>query len=1175
MLEIGRSVTGAIFRLWLQNSEVAREAISDVDQLIGRFARSGKEQRALHRELERISEQIAERLEPFFEVEFGGLPENEKIAAGHEVCATLDRTPISDALLFATDLDPRALDAEIRSARPRAAEEAHLSEAGTAFYDLLLREISNYIVEIRLKLPDFGSEAARVLLQRETELIGLVRTVLDRLPAQEGGLGGGETAAFEAQYRRDVARKLDQLELFGVTTFESRSRYSLSVAYLTLSASARLDKLAPGSGPAKPLVGDEREEEDRASIPVDEALGRCPRVLIRGEAGSGKTTLLQWLAINAARSSFEGALREWNESVPFFLKLREFVDAGLPSIADFTAGINRHISPPEGWAVDRLRDGTALVLVDGIDELPEDRRDAAHEWLVDLVSAYPDAHYVVTSRPPAVGEDWLAADGFESVVLEPMGLPAIAAFVDHWHEAVATSLSDPEEAQELAVLAGNLTETVRETRSIRNLASSPLLCAMLCALNRDRRAQIPSDRIELYRIALEMLLERRDVERKVRGDIADLGLREKEILLRVFALWLLNNRKSDAVIDDLEALIEDRLEGMPRVDASPQEVTKNLLLRSGLLRQPIEGRVDFIHRTFQEYLAAKEAVETRSEGMLLDHAHLDQWQEVVVLAAGLANLSMREDLIAGLIKRGNRERRDRHRLHLLAVGCLETSAELSPTLKKRVDGLLERLIPPRSLTEAKSIASAGDLATPLLGNYASDSKAAEAAACVRALSLIGGESALVQLEKFGPDRRVTVARELLRGWQEFPTEEYARRVLASSRLDYGQVNVSAPDQLAGVAAMANAMMLRCDGTAGGAPTSEWPWEALAGHPVLREIVLARMPRMEEIPSLKEIPKLSTLWLLFSRDLTSFRADRLPEIEHLSIIDSPRLTDAAGLGELERLNTLRLHGAEGLLSLPRFPSALERVFLSEIGVSDLASLKGCDSLDVLSLYECPSLVDIDALSDLPSLEVLVVEEAPEIADLSPIGTVRGLEVLALREAGELTDGSAIGRCVELVQLSIEDCASLTDAAWLEPLAELEVLSLVGCKELGEFPRIELPKLKKLFLSGCERVSDLDWLAGLPALEELHIGDCAEITDLSPLAEVRGLRRLAILNCEGITDASVLEGLPDLDWLDARGCSPDLELEMLEEEGGVLVRTGPPAKFFEGPNIAFEWGWAAPW
>jgi hypothetical protein len=52
------------------------------------------------------------------------------------------------------------------------------------------------------------------------------------------------------------------------------------------------------------------------------------------------------------------------------------------------------------------------------------------------------------------------------------------------------------------------------------------------------------------------------------------------------------------------ARIADKITGMPQVTASAEEVYSLLLHRSGLIREPAEGRVDFVHRTFQEYLTA-------------------------------------------------------------------------------------------------------------------------------------------------------------------------------------------------------------------------------------------------------------------------------------------------------------------------------------------------------------------------------------------------------------------------------------------------------------------------------------------------------------------------------------------------------------------------------------------
>ena len=54
------------------------------------------------------------------------------------------------------------------------------------------------------------------------------------------------------------------------------------------------------------------------------------RLVVEGQAGSGKTTLFQWLAVRAAREDFEAPLEGWNDSIPFFIRLREYAESTFP-----------------------------------------------------------------------------------------------------------------------------------------------------------------------------------------------------------------------------------------------------------------------------------------------------------------------------------------------------------------------------------------------------------------------------------------------------------------------------------------------------------------------------------------------------------------------------------------------------------------------------------------------------------------------------------------------------------------------------------------------------------------------------------------------------------------------------------------------------------------------------
>ena len=683
------------------------------------------------------------------------------------VADAIERANISSQLLLSQDLDPLRLEDHVRAGG--IPDRALLIPAAGVLFDHLLREACNYAVEIAVTLPPFTSQAARESLRRESEIIDLIYTVLSKLPdpAPAGREDTDGDLQFETQYRRTLARRLDYLELFGLDVSPLSKRYALSVAYITLSAS-----------------GPEADDEGEAAyLRVNEALAGSPRMLVRGDAGSGKTTLLQWLAVTSARKSFEGSLVDWNDNVPFFIQLRHYAGQTLPRPEEFVAATApaKAGRMPEGWVHRKLDSGRALVLIDGVDELSDEDRQRARDWIFDLTAAFENVRYVVTSRPSAP-EDWLTAVDFRHCALQPMTLSDVDSFVNHWHDAIRSALPDAADQVHLDQMSAGLMAILRARPSVRNLATNPLLCAMICALHRERNEQLPEDRMELYRVALELLLERRDVERRVLADDVRLTLKEKQIFLRDIAYWLVLNNYVDADQAAVVERITQKLPSMQRIHYDASTVFRYLLERSGLLRVPTVGRVDFVHRTFQEYLAAEEAVEQDHIGLLIGNAQQDQWREVIILAAGHASLRQREALLKGVLDRGDAEPDHRHRLHLLACACLETSPELPPELTTDVQNALSRLVPPRNMTEAQAVASAGQLAVPLLGGFRAE-RARVTAACVRALALVGGDDALDILSTYGDDPRSTVWQELVRTWSSlwFDPIQFSSRVLANSR----------------------------------------------------------------------------------------------------------------------------------------------------------------------------------------------------------------------------------------------------------------------------------------------------------------------------------------------------------------------------------------------------------
>ncbi|MDZ7359611.1 MAG: DUF1566 domain-containing protein [candidate division KSB1 bacterium] len=639
------------------------------------------------------------------------------------------------------------------------------------------------------------------MLQRENEIHGVAKAILKevreiREKSREANLEAN-FARFETEYRLAVARKLDQVELFGVDVSTPSRRHQLSVAYISLSASGKLPsrRIPPSAIPdAKSDISrmvetgtDQQVDagEERISKTVDDVLAGADRLMIRGLAGSGKTTLVKWVAVQCAAQKLKNGLADLNHRIPFVIFLRQCVNSGLPAPENFV----RHLVPliadkmPGGWVHQILESGRAVVMIDGVDEVPQLERHTVYQWIKELGDTYEKAKFLVTTRPTAVNEGWLAREGFAEFELEPMDLTNIYKFLEHWHLAVREELQSDQEKSEIDGLESSLREFIKQNRPIRNLATNPLLCATICALHRDRKKQIPAERLRLYDACCEMLLERRGKEQQLSVDLQyapTLSYSQKLVLLQDLAYYMIRNEASVVSFEEAEGRFAKKIMNFGKDEAkfTAAEIREFLVERSGLLRVPIETKIDFVHRTFQEFLGAKAAVDENDLGLLIKNATNDQWREVIILAVGHAPRQIRKELISKLLERGDREQAHRHQLHFLAVACLETAIDVDAALREQVNQRVAKLIPPKNFDEAKAIALTGDLAAPLLV-YKENLDEEAAVACVQALKLINSDTARGILRSYGNDSRRAVVRAIAK--DALDDELFRREVLFAIR----------------------------------------------------------------------------------------------------------------------------------------------------------------------------------------------------------------------------------------------------------------------------------------------------------------------------------------------------------------------------------------------------------
>lgn len=736
------------------------------DRVAGRM-----EQRQAVRLFDNCADLIANRLLSALTVELSNVPENEREAAVLAVTEVLRAARVDTGTLMSKDLDPHELERHLAPSADAVLQRAALSSDGDYVFWFVLRESCAYLVQAVGVLPDFTVTGFAELLHRQTQITERLRIVLDRLPRRRA------VEDFEADYLRQVATLQDRMEIFGAQLEGPARSYPLSIAYLTLSSAA--------------WDGWKKRSARPAIRRVDDVLCGQQRLMIVGEAGSGKTTLLRWLAVRSASATFPPALEKWNRLIPFTITLRRFVDAQLPPPEDFLNEIAAPLAgelPDQAWVHTVLREGRGLVLIDGIDELPERQRPEARRWLEQLVVAFPEATWVISSRPEAMDDQWESftqttlsspAGRFVVAQLQPMSPTHVRAFVHLWHAAIREVLTDPAEQKALLGYETAVVNALAADRHLRRLAVNPLLCALLCALNRKFRTNLPHSRMAIYSAALDMLLEGRDRERNVADDLS-LTMAQRTYLVQGLALWLIRNGRSDATLqeaaDCFAATLRSLATGYGPQDA--ERLLRRLLERSGLIREPVAGRVDFVHRTFQEYLAAKAIVEDNGVGELIRNAHDDQWREVIVLAAGHAQPHQCEELLRGLLDARDP---DDVRTRLLPIACLQTVERLGEGLRREIEESARDVVPPRTQTVAEILAAAGDFVLDLLPP---PTDLQEAEATLQTAQLIGGDDALAVISRLAENPAwENLRNQFLSGWPTFPVDAYAERVLSHLSFD--------------------------------------------------------------------------------------------------------------------------------------------------------------------------------------------------------------------------------------------------------------------------------------------------------------------------------------------------------------------------------------------------------
>jgi formylglycine-generating enzyme required for sulfatase activity len=496
------------------------------------------------------------------------------------------------------------------------------------------------------------------------------------------GLGPDEGILWQAY----LGRLIEQTEIVPLSVVDrevadSREDLRLKLpsvytALLTLSA-----RFEPGKD-REPR----REEEARSS--ALEQVDRHRKLVLLGDPGSGKSTFVSFLALclagerlgraDANLSLLTAPLPQddgkekpqpWSRGrlLPVRVVLRDFAAKGLlgepgePATArwlwKFLQGELEEAGHAEFFpALKReILAGRALVLLDGLDEVPEtdDRRRQIRQVVAEFATGVGESRVLVTGRTYAYQDPGARLPGFEVAVLAPFSRAQIGRFVGLWydHQVALGRMPEPQ-AQGRGEL---LRRAIFASDRLLSLAERPLLLTLMASLHALRGGDLPERREQLYEESVELLLNVWEKQRARRDRKGQLVMAEPSL-----AAWLEVDR--DEVRKALEELAfeahrgQTELEGTAdvpgwrlaerlldlrgeagiekagKVDA--MKLLSHLENRCGLLLARGRGMYTFPHRTFQEYLAAcylTGADTFPDEVAKLGREDPDRWREVVLL----------------------------------------------------------------------------------------------------------------------------------------------------------------------------------------------------------------------------------------------------------------------------------------------------------------------------------------------------------------------------------------------------------------------------------------------------------------------------------------------------------------------------------------------------------------
>ncbi|BAY25898.1 hypothetical protein NIES2100_57060 [Calothrix sp. NIES-2100] len=390
-----------------------------------------------------------------------------------------------------------------------------------------------------------------------------------------------------------------------------------------------------------------------------QAVTTYPKLMLLGKPGSGKTTFLQYIATQCDRGKL------LSDKIPIFIRLRNFAeDARVIGNYSLLNYINQAFAGFGTSAQDIqtiLAHGRMLILLDGLDEIPEDESAEIIKIICNFSEEYYKNQLIITCRIAALQYQFA---GFTEMEIADFNQAQIEAFIQKWFINVGRNSLELAKAKTCQLMQKL---QLWENREIRELTVTPLLLNLVCCVFQVH-LDFPTRRLELYKEALKILLYHCDEARGVKRDrvYSFSSLHKLKLLSQIAAITF----KQDCYFftqSHVEYYIDEFLRNLPNVPTETElrqfnsEELLKLFEVHGLMIERAHLIYSFSYRAFQEYLTARDIVANTEPQILkeklidlVSHVTEPRWRNVFLLTAGMLNnatylLQLMKQHIDGLV----------------------------------------------------------------------------------------------------------------------------------------------------------------------------------------------------------------------------------------------------------------------------------------------------------------------------------------------------------------------------------------------------------------------------------------------------------------------------------------------------------------------------------------------